>query len=186
MLEIVIPESKGYDEVNNLLLHIKQTKLQLEHSLLAIKKWEAKWHKAFLKKENKTDEELIDYVRCMTITTKVDPLVYQFIPPEETRRIVDYIEDPMSATVIKEGVNTPIKNKDVVTAELIYYWMITLNIPVEFQKWHLNQLITLINVIGIKNGNNKKRKLTGSEAKMESARRDAINMQRRAKYHTKG
>lgn len=188
MLSIVIPESEGFIEEGSRIIKIKETKLQLEHSLLSIKKWEARWHKAFLKESEKTDEELLDYIKCMTLTTNVDPNVYFFIPSSATLQIVDYIENPMSATKIPKSSkdNALIKKGDVLTAEVLYYWMIKLNIPVEFQKWHINQLITLINVIAIKDGKQNPRKLSPEEAKVEQARRDNINAQRRAKYKTKG
>lgn len=188
MLNVTIPGKDIFLEESGTFYSIKETKLQLEHSLLSVKKWEQKWHKAFLKKDEKTDEELLDYIRCMTLTTNVDPMVYLAIPPSIAEEIITYINDPMSATVINtENENAPIKKKDVLTAELIYYWMITLNIPVEFQKWHLNQLITLINVIGIKNGNQgQPRKMSAAEARAAAAQRNKINQMRRAKYHTKG
>lgn len=189
MLSIVIPENDLFLEETETFYTVKETKLQLEHSLLSVKKWEQKWHKAFLKKDEKTDEELLDYIRCMTLTTNVDPMVYLAIPPDIADKIISYINDPMSATIIttEEKENAPIKKKDTLTAELIYYWMITLNIPVEFQKWHLNQLITLINVIGIKNGNQgKPRKMSAAEARAAAANRNKINEMRRAKYRTKG
>lgn len=188
MLSVVIPEKELFVEESETFYKIKETKLQLEHSLLSVKKWESKWHKAFLKKDEKTDEELLDYIRCMTLTTNVDPMVYLVIPPDIAVKIISYINDPYSATNIGNHPDSIIKKNEVVTAEVIYYWMITLNIPVEFQKWHLNQLITLINVIAIKNeaASGKKRKLSPSEAKAEAAKRNALNDARRAKYHTKG
>lgn len=189
MLNITIPETKAFDDKTNEFIDIPKTKLQLEHSLISLKKWEEKWHKAFLKKGYKTDEELLDYIRCMTITPNVKPYIYNFIPPKVTKEIVDYIENPMTATVInrknKED-NLKIRKTDVVTAELFYYYMIELNIPVEFQKWHLNQLITLINVIAVKNGDQKSRKLTGQERIAENARRSAENARRRATLNSRG
>ena len=186
MLSIEIPERRLFDETTEEFITIKATKLQMEHSLLSLKKWESKWHKAFLKKEEKTEEELYDYMRCMTLTPNVDPLIFRFMDSETAKKITDYIEDPMTATIIHQSDGAPIKKGDVVTAELFYYWMITLNIPVEFQKWHLNQLITLINVIGIKNANQKPRKLSAAEQRAEIAKRDALNEQRKAKYKTRG
>ncbi len=183
MLTLNIPETKFLDDDGNFIT-IKATKLQLEHSLLSVKKWESTWHKAFLKKDEKTDEELLDYIRCMTITTNVDPIIFSTMSDKNVRKVIEYIEDPMTATVIPRNSNAPIKQDDVLTAELLYYYMIALNIPIEFQKWHLNQLITLINVVAIKT--TKPKKLTRAERMAESARRDAINEQRRAKYKTKG
>lgn len=103
MLSITIPRCEGFIEDTSEFITIEETRLQLEHSLLSIKKWESKWHKAFLKKSDKTDEELLDYIRCMTITTNVNPNVYLFIPPDVTIRIIDYIEDPMSAVKIPDS-----------------------------------------------------------------------------------
>lgn len=189
MLSIYIPGEELFDEKTNEFIRVKGRTLQLEHSLVSLKKWESKWHKAFLRKDKKTDEELLDYIRCMTITTNVDPMIYRIIKPDVAKKIVEYIEDPMTATRCSQTLNTPIKHNDIPTAEIFYYWMVTLNIPVEFQKWHLNQLITLINVIGDRNSRDSKgkpRKLTKAEQQAAIARRDAENMRRRALYNTKG
>lgn len=182
MLQITIPKEEIFDEKSGQFLHVKETKLQLEHSLISLRKWESKWHKPFLKKDEKTNEELLDYIRCMTLTPNVDPDVYYFIPPEVHEEIQNYIEDPMTATWFSEDEKKGASgHRKIVTAELIYYWMITLNIPVEFQKWHLNQLLTLIRVI---NAENEPRKKMSQKAIL--ARNKRLNAQRRAKYNTKG
>lgn len=183
MLEIVIPKQEFFNETIEEFLSIKETKLQLEHSLIAVRKWESKWHIPFLQNKDKTQEQLIDYIRCMTITKNVDPLVYYMIPNERLQDIIKYIEDPQTATTIKRAVNDNgrSRNGEIVTAELIYYWMIALNVPVELEKWNLNQLLTLISVVSIKNSPPKKM------GKQEAAQRRAeLNAARRAKYGSKG
>lgn len=189
MIRITIPEIKGYDDNLGEFVNIPETIVDLEHSLLSVMKWEAKWHKAFLKEGNKTDEELLDYIRCMVITKNVDPYIFNFLGSENVQKIILYIQDPSSAVHLPDhGRNLTIDTKrDVITAEVLYYYMIKLNIPIEFQKWHLNRLITLINVIGIKDGNgNKKKKMTQAEKVAAAAQRDAINEERKARYKTRG
>lgn len=186
MLEIVIPDKNDlYNEVTDEFLPpIKGAKLQLEHSLISLHDWEARWHKPFLGKNEKTYDEIIDYIRCMTIAPKnVDQRIYQYIPKKEFKRIIDYINDPMTATWFSDHTNMlgPKNRRETVTAEIIYYWMVTSGIPYECRKWHLNQLLTLIKVISLKNAPEKK--MSSQEA---AAYRAAQNKARRAKYNSKG
>lgn len=188
MLEITIPEQhyELFDEEKNEFLppvDIKETKIQIEHSLISIKKWEQKWHVPFLNKADKTYDELTDYIRCMTLTHGVDPEVYKWIPKDVLEEVVEYIKDPMTATWFNESnlVGVQKNSNEVVTAEIIYYWMITLSIPVEFQKWHLNQLLTLIKVVNAKNSKPQKK-----DKRTAAKERAAINAARRAKYNSKG
>lgn len=163
MLTIVIPENADiWDEENQQFLYCPETTLQLEHSLVSLSKWESKWHKPFFAKhegETKTSEETLDYIKCMTINKNVDPIVYNFLTPENIEAINKYIADPMTATVINEGPDAGHRksiNGEFVTSEIIYYWMIALNIPVQFEKWHIERLLTLIRVCNIKNEPEKK------------------------------
>lgn len=184
MLEIVIPRQQPF--INEEFIDpIPETKLQLEHSLISLKKWESKWHKPFLEKDDKTMNEICDYIRCMTINQVADKRVYNFMPVKYIKQVINYINDPMTATTISEGglpkTSGPAKKFQTITNEIIYYWMISLNIPMECQKWHLNQLLTLIKVVNIKNG--PKRKMNRKE---EMRQRTALNEARKAKYKTKG
>lgn len=154
MLELIINEPESYDERRNLFIEGKKHILKLEHSLVSISKWESKWCKPFLTNKAKTVEEWIDYIRCMTITQNVNPIVYFLINDDHFKQIIDYMNAPMTATTVPKDNSSP--NREVVTAELIYYWMIALNIPPEYQKWHLNRLLTLINVCNFKNKPPKK------------------------------
>lgn len=184
MLELIIPESEIWDDVNECFVYSKGTDgktIQLEHSLISLKKWEEKWHKPFLSDNDKTYQEICDYDRCMTITKGVPESAYDYIPPKTMEEILNYIQNPMTATWFSNPPNengTPkMGSREVITAEIIYYWMITFNIPSEYQKWHLNQLITLIKVISIKNA--PKKRMTKSEIAKQNA---ALNAARRAKY----
>lgn len=183
MLKITVPGYEYYDARTNTFGHVKTATLQLEHSLVSLSKWEEKWRKPFLGKDPKTMEECVDYVRCMTITQNVDPLVYQGLTNENFEAINKYIEEPMSATWFNDKDNkTP--NREIVTAEVIYYWMISLNIPFECQKWHLNKLMTLIRVCNIKNAPPKKKGKGANRAMLD--RRTALNRARREQLHTNG
>jgi hypothetical protein len=155
MLKILIPQSELYDEVNNIFIKIDARELELEHSLISLSKWESKWKKPFLTNTEQTVAESIDYIKCMTLTPKVDPMLYETIGEKIMHKIRIYIEEPMTATTFPKK-NGPNRNREVVTSEIIYYWMIALQIPFECQKWHLNRLLTLINVCNIKNQPAKK------------------------------
>jgi hypothetical protein len=180
MLKITVPATEFWDEIHEEFVYKKEQTLQLEHSLVSLSKWESKWHKAFLGKQEKTEEEIADYVRCMTLTQNVDPSVYLRLSLDNYAAINAYIEAPMTATCFHEEKQKG-GQKETVTSELIYYWMIALNIPVEFQKWHLNRLLTLIRVCSIKNSPPKK-----YSRKEIMSRNAALNAARRSKYHSKG
>ena len=181
MLSITIPAEEIYDEAKNEFVIVRKAQtLVLEHSLLSLSRWESKWCKAFLGKQEKTDEEILDYIRCMTITQNVSPEVYYRLTRENINEINNYINAPMTATVFyNEGAGSI--NRDTITSELIYYWMIAMNIPVEFQKWHLNRLITLIRVCNIKNSPPKK--MSQNEIMRRNA---ALNEARKAQLNTRG
>lgn len=180
MLRIIVPAAEYFDEINEEFIYKKEQTLQLEHSLVSLSKWESKWNKAFLGKQEKTDEEILDYVRCMTLTQNVDPEVYSRLSAENYAAINAYIEAPMTATCFFDERKGQ-KSKETVTSELIYYWMISYNIPVEFQKWHLNRLLTLIRVCNVKNTPPKKR----SQREIMK-RHAAINAANRKRFNSKG
>ena len=180
MLEIVIPEKELWDEAKEEFTHTKAQTLRMEHSLVSLSKWESKWKKAFLSKKEKTYEETIDYIRCMTVTQNVDPDVYKYLSAENIKQINEYINDPMTATTFSENKQSG-GNHEILTAEVIYYYMIASNIPFECQKWHLNKLLTLIRVCSIKNQPPKK---MGREELLK--RNNALNAARRKKFNTKG
>lgn len=156
-LVITVPEQEFFNSETNEFYTVKSTTLKLEHSLVAVAKWESKWHIAFLDDKNeKTNEMMIDYIRCMTISQNVDPQIYYHLPSNVIQQINDYINNPMTATVVKDMHKQGGNRGEFVTNELIYYWMIAQNIPLECEKWHLNRLMTLIRVCSEKNTPSKK------------------------------
>ena len=186
MFQLIIPANESYDEANNTFINSKAYSFKVEHSLVSISKWEAKWLKPFLGKEPQTKEETIDYIRCMTITQNVDPEAYDNITNTNMKDIGDYIKHPMSATWFNKDIESGTgagtsSSKETITSELIYYWMITYTIPFECRKWHLNTLLTLIRVCDKKNAKPKKK----STSEIMSRNR-ALNAERRAKANSKG
>ena len=180
MLQIKIPASELWDERKEEFIHTKEQTLQLEHSLVSLSKWESKWCKPFLSSTELTNEETMDYIRCMTITQNVKPEVYNFLTKENIDEIKEYIEAPMTATFFSEDKYSG-RNRRIITSELIYYWMIALNIPSEYQKWHLNRLLTLIRVCNEENKPPKKR-----SRRDIMSRNAALNAARRKQLNTKG
>lgn len=180
MLQITIPAIEKWDEGKQEFIHSKEQTLQLEHSLVSLSKWESKWCKPFLSKEELTEEQTIDYIRCMTLTQNVPPEAYHNITYDVIDVVREYIERPMTATCFLDETRKG-GSREIVTAELIYYWMIALNIPFECQKWHLNRLLTLVRVCNIKNTPPKK---MGKSALM--SRNRALNAARRQQLNSKG
>ena len=173
MLEITIPKQEYFDENRLEFVYVPEQHLTLEHSLVSLSKWESKWHKPFIQEESKTMEESLDYIRCMTVNKNVDPMAYRGITSDLLKQINDYIDAPMTATWFSKEQSKGGKG-EVITSELIYYWMIALQIPVEFEKWHLNRLITLIKVCNIKNAPPKKmsrREIMERNRRLNSARK---------------
>lgn len=179
MLKITVPAFEEFDDENQTFITTKSQILQLEHSLVSLSKWESKWCKPFLSKGDKTPEETIDYIRCMTITQNVDPNVYRGLTQANINQVKEYIDAPMTATIFSK-INKK-TNNEIITSEIIYYLMISMNIPFECQKWHLTRLLTLINVCNIKNQPSKKMN------KREIAQRNAaLNAARRQQFNSKG
>jgi len=183
MLTITIPKSRLWDSKKEEFINTKEYTLSLEHSLVSISKWEAKWHKPFISDDKKTQEQTVDYIKFMTLTQNVDDNVYMALTKQNFEEITAYIDNKMTATWFSEpknGPQTPAK-KEVITSELIYYWMIALEIPFECQKWHLNRLLTLVKVCnakakaanGKKNSVNK-REILANNAELNAARRKTL------------
>lgn len=182
MLELVVPERTLFDEKTQTFITVKEQTLQLEHSLVSLSKWESKWAKSFLDTQEKSEEESLDYIRCMTINRNVNPYVYYGLTQSHIKQIKDYINAPMTGTTFTDNSR---KNKSYqktkITAEVIYWQMITLGIPFECQKWHLNRLLTLIKVCSIKNTPQKKM------SKRETMERNAeLNAKRLRELGTRG
>lgn len=179
MLQLTIPETEYFDYQKQEFVYRKAQTIQLEHSLVSISKWESKWKKAFLGKQPITREETIDYIRCMTITQNVPPDTYYRLTPENIEEINRYISDSMTASIVPEVGSKG--SSDVVTSEIIYYWMISLNIPAEYRKWHLNRLLSLIKVCSFKNQPPKK--MSKKDILRQNA---ALNAARTKRLNTRG
>ena len=183
MLQLEIGSGEFFNEATQEFVTVKPQKLLLEHSLLSLSKWEAKWKKPFFTKDAKTPEEYLDYIRCMTINSNVDPLAYDSITAKHMKMIMEYIDDPHTATTFSN--RTPKKKSRrsrIITSELIYYWMFANGIPKECEKWHLNRLMTLIRIFSVENDPDAKKM---SRSAIYQQNRE-LNEARKAKYHTSG
>ena len=186
-LTVTVQGRELYDESSNRFFDVPDRTLVLEHSLVSIAKWEAKWHKPYLpqavapkQEQLKTREEELDYIRCMTIKGNTDPLTYLSITNAQIKEISDYINNPMTATTIKKVAAK--SSHEIITNEIIYYWMTALNIPFDpCEKWHLNHLLMLIEVCAAKNQPSKKMS-PGAVMRQNHA----TNAARRARLGTRG
>lgn len=180
MLTITIPGAEYFDEELEEFITYDGTVLQLEHSLVALSKWESITEKAFLGNQELTPEEVLLYFQCMSIDEKTPPEIFQHLTEENIQAINKYIEAKMSATWFNDRPGRPTPRMTI-TAELIYHWMFSAEIPIECETWHLNRLFTLIKIYGVKNAPAKK------IDKHEAARQQReLNAQRRAQHGSSG
>lgn len=184
MLTIKLPEREGFDErTGRFVKTAPAVTLKLEHSLKSVARWESKWNTSFLSSTNMTHEQSIDYIRCMSVYgDDIKPEVFENLTNEDLKKINDYIDAPMTATKISHlGPKKP-PSREIITAEVIYWWMIQAGIPFDpCEKWHLKRLLTLIEVCSVKSGPQKK-----MGRKEQMAQQRALNEARRAKLHTRG
>lgn len=180
MYKLVVEGKELFDEATGRFVYTKAQTFRLEHSLISISKWESKWHKPFLKEDGRTHEEELDYVRCMVIDQEPDEGTLHSLTNQQLKDVFSYVNDSMTATWFNERDKKPPSRK-IITSELIYYWMVALQIPFSCEKWHLNRLLTLIKICNIENSPKKKQ-----SKKEQMAERRSLNAARRQKYHTKG
>ena len=178
MLRITIPSGEYWDERRQEFIESEGQTILLEHSLVSLAKWESHWKKPFLSKEKKTRAETLDYIRCMTLNEGVDKSVYETLSDNTINLITSYINEPMTATTFADDGKPGKVSREIITAEIIYYWMVALQIPFEpCQRWHLNRLLTLVRVCNIKNQPKKKtnqRDIMSRNAKLNAERRKRL------------
>lgn len=182
MLEIILPATESYNEATKEFVTYSEYKLELEHSLSSLSKWESKWEKPFLSDETRTDEQTMDYIRCMTLTKDHPEILnhaYTRLTTDDYNRISEYIQASMTATWFNDKQGKP--SREVITAEIIYYWMISHNVPAQYDQWHLNRLMALLKVCSLKSQPEKK--MSRADIAQQNAR---INAERKAKYKTTG
>ena len=180
MLTIIVPGVEMFDESSQEFITKGDVTLELEHSLVSLSKWEQMYEKPFLGKDEKSHDEVLGYIKCMTLTPDIPDEVFKKLSEDNITKINNYLDAKMTATWFSEPPGAP-QSRDVITAELIYYWLITFQIPFECENWHLNRLFTLIRVCNIKQA--KPTKMSRAEI---AARNRELNAQRRAQLGTKG
>lgn len=180
MLSITVPGDEFFDDSSQEFVTVGEVPLVLEHSLTSLSKWESLWEKPFLGKDEKSTEEINSYIQCMCLTPDVPPEVFARLSQRNLQEINEYLNAKMTATWFKEVTNTK-ASSEIITAELIYYWMVEFQIPFECQDWHLNRLFTLIKVVNIKRSPTKKM----PRADLAAQRRE-LNAKRRAEMGSKG
>lgn len=184
MLVLNVSKKELYDDYKNEFINIDSYVITLEHSLLSVSKWESIYEKPFLNDQELTAEEQIEYIKCMSITQNVPDIVYKTLSKSEIGQVSKYIEDKKTATFFNnrsQGNN--VRNTKIVTSELIYSWMVKYQIPFECQKWHLNRLLTLIEICKLDNEDPKSKRMSKNEIYEYNK---ALNKARRAKYNSKG
>ncbi len=180
MLTIVVPGVELFDEGTQEFMTVDDITLDLEHSLVSLSKWEQMYEKPFLGKDEKSVEEVLGYIKAMTLTPNIPEETYAKLSDDNIKQVNEYIDAKMSATWFNDTPGAP-GSRDVITSELIYYWMITFQIPFECENWHLNRLFTLIRVCNTKQA--KPKKMSRAEI---MARNRELNAQRKAQLGTKG
>jgi hypothetical protein len=180
MLTITVGAKDVYDEIGKTFSKQGGVELQLEHSLISLSKWESEFEKPFLGKGDKTPEEILGYVRCMVLTPNPPGDFLQKLSEKNLEAINAYIERKMTATWFSDQPGSP-RSREVITSELVYYWMTVFNIPFECETWHLNRLFTLIRICNVKQA--KPQKMSRAEI---MKRNRELNAQRKAQLSTTG
>lgn len=184
MLEITIKATELFNDETQKFINLSEdVTLTLEHSLVSLSKWEQKWEKPFLGRDERTAPETIDYIKCMTLTPDISPMVYNALDNEVLNQVGEYINAKMTATWFNDiPGHARTNSSETITAEIIYYWLVALEIPFEVQEWHLNRLLTLVRVINIKN-DPKKKMMPRREA---ADQQRMLNEERKVRFGTKG
>ena len=180
MLRIIIPGDEQFDEANDKFLIVGTVAVDFEHSLVSLSKWESKIQKPFLGPDKKTSEDVFEYIKCMVLNKDFDYKKLDKLTNENLSQINSYIDSKETATTFSD-IHERKGRTEVVTSELIYFWMISFNIPFSCETWHLNRLLTLIRICNIK----KSKPKIISKAEIARRNRD-LNAERRARLNSSG
>jgi hypothetical protein len=183
MFVLTVKQQEFFDEATQKFVEVgptQPTRVEFEHSLVSLSKWESKFERAFLSAETKSDSEILEYVRMMIVTPDIPLDIVDALSKSDLEALTDYINSKQTATSIRTDPNAP-GSRETITAELVYYWMVTMRVPWEAQYWHLNRLLMLIRVISVKNGAQKK-----MSAQQIAARNRELNAQRRQQLGSSG
>lgn len=181
MLVLDVKVTEYYDDSQEVFVPVTMP-IAFEHSLLSLSKWESKYEKPFLSENHdKTEEEILDYLRMMAINPAVTDAHLANLSNKNITELQNYLGSKQTATWFSDRKKTQKAPPETPTAELIYYWMFSYQIPIECESWHINRLLTLIRVFGEKN--QEPEKMSKSEM---LARNRKLNAQRKAKMQTKG
>lgn len=180
MLRIIIEGDELFDESTNEFSRVGDIVIDLEHSLVSLSKWESMYQKPFLSSEKRSTEEIFGYLKAMMLDADIDSNLVRRFSQKTIDQIQEYIDSSQSATTFG---NMPARNGpgEVITSELIYYWIVSYNIPFEVERWHLNRLFSLIRICNLKNS--KPKRMSRNEI---AQRNRELNAQRRAELGTSG
>lgn len=176
MLVIDVVTAESYDETTEKFVDSESVRLELEHSLVSLSKWEAIWEKPFLSNKQRTDEETISYIKAMVVGPEPSSAVFYKLLTDHIDQIMEYVAAKNTGTILPEQKGDS-GRRETITAEMIYYWMSKLNISMDCQHWHLNRLFAYLRLHALKES--PKRKMTLEE-------RRALNRQRQKDWNTTG
>lgn len=158
-------------------------KLSFEHSLVSVSKWEAEVKRPFFGHEEKTIEDTALYYKCMLLTEDPPSNFYErLVGTPQFQEIADYINSDQHGTLFRAEPAPPKSKQEIVSAELIYYWLVQFQIPFQpTESWHLSKLMALVKVAGLKQSKPKKMSAQERAAQMRS-----LNEQRRRETGSTG
>lgn len=177
MLEIEVVTDENFDETKNEFVVERSVKVRLEHSLVSVSKWEAIWETSFLNNKEMTQEQTVSYLKMMILNEDLPPEIFHKLIESHIPEINEYIAAKQTASTVPSGPNAP-QDREIITSELVYYWMISLGIPMECQHWHLNRLLMLVRIVNFKND--------PKTTKMSHKDRRALNKARQKQFNTRG
>ena len=181
MLKLIVGQREWFDNSTEMFVYDGGVEVEFEHSLVSLSKWEAKVKRPFLAPGEMTPEEIGYYIEAMVITDPTPERLLELLTESDLKMINDYINDAQTATTFREESGINKSNQEIISAELIYFWMFSCGIPLEAQYWHLSRLFAQIRVFSVKNS--KQKKVNPRTAAQERAR---LNAERRQTLGTKG